>query len=542
MRAITIILCSTLAASPAFGAAGKLLFVAGPVTIERATPVAAKAGDAVEQGDILATGDKARAQLLMNDGARIALRSGTRYRIDEFALPSAVTSPVKATTANASGKAVASLLKGGFRTTSGAIGKADPSAYAVRTPVGTLGIRGTRYAAVWCAGDCRDAAGLAPGAVVTDGLYLGVEEGVVVLQNGAGEFRIPAGQVLLFPAAGGEPVVLDRQPPWLEQDSAGVFELAGGGGTGKASDASLPGVNERRSPAAVPAGEDVSGKPSGTDPGVDQQIIGTLDGQTIDLTPGGPRPQSNVPRDLGWSLGDVPNGARGWSDVEVQAPAGYALDANGNLVGFNGIFPAGEQMPATFDLGTATVTGTGSSAVAVLRWGRWSGGELGVDVAGTPSTVSLAQQSLHWILSGDTTNPPVLPIAGVVTYTLAGGTAPTDIAGNVGTLGSATLAADFTNSTLTAGVNLTIDGNNWVASGVGAIGAQADLPAHQFSGVFEAVQINPIQGSGSGEFSGFFSGPASGPAGSPAGAGLAYSLRDSLGVTQLNGTAALVAP
>jgi FecR protein len=543
MQAIAIILLSLLCLDSALAAAGRLVFVSGPVSIERAPPVVARAGDSVDQGDVVVTGDKARAQLLMNDGARIALRSGSRFRIDEFSLPAAVTAPVQATTANASGKAVASLLKGGFRTTSGAIGKNDPSAYAVRTPVGTLGIRGTRYVAVWCAGDCRDAPGLTAGEVIRDGLYLGVEEGVVVFQFGGREFRLTAGQVMFFPAGGGEPELLDRQPAWLEQDGAGSFQLAGGGRGGKASAASLPGVNERRSPSGLDDDQSTGEQPPAADPSVDQQIQGTFQGETIDLTPGGPRPQSAERRDLGWSVANLPNVPGGFSNGEDLPATGYALDANGNLVRFAGELPTGSvPLAATYDVGTATLVDTGASAAAGVRWGRWSGGDMGVNVNGTPTTVNLGQQSLHWILSGNADVAPVLPITGSVTYVLAGGTNPTDNLGNTGTLGSANLVADFTSNTVGTTLNVTVAGNDWVASGIGVIGAQAGLPAHQFGGIYDTVQINPVQGTGTGTFSGFFSGPATGSGGSPAGAGLSFNLVDDLGLSQVNGTAALIAP
>ena len=547
MQFLAVILLSLVSVTAAFASAGKVLFVSGPVSIERSTAIAAKVGDVVEQGDVIATGAKARAQLLMNDGARIALRSGSRFRIDEFSLPAAVTDPVQATTANATGRAVSTLLKGGFRTTSGAIGKNDPPAYAVRTPVGTLGIRGTRYVAVWCAGDCNDAPGLQPGDLIRDGLYLGVEEGAVVFQYGGREFRLTAGQSMFFPAGGGEPQPLDLPPVWLEQDGAGSFQLAGGRSAGKAGDAQLPGVNERRGPASqgTDKGTDKGQDPATGDPGVDQVILGTFQGETIDLTPGGPgRPQGAQRRDLAWSVASLTNAPTGFENVEDVPATSYTIDGNGNLTSFVGEFPtiSAVTLPATYDLGTASVVNAAGSAVAVLRWGRWSGGDMGVNVSGTPSTTSLIQQSLHWILSGDADKPPTLPITGNVTYALVGGTNPTDNAGNVGTLGSATLAADFTNKTLVSTLNVTIAGNNWLASGPGVIGLQAGLPAHQFEGVYNNVQINPIQGTGTGTFSGFFSGPATGAGGAPAGAGLSFNLNDNQGLGQVNGVAALVAP
>lgn len=543
MQPLAIVILSLACLNCAFASAGKVLFVSGPVSIERSTAVAAKVGDVVEQGDVIATGEKARAQLLMNDGARIALRSGSRFRIDEFSLPAAVTAPVQATTANASGRAVSTLLKGGFRTTSGAIGKNDPTAYAVRTPVGTLGIRGTRYVAVWCSGDCNDVPGLQPGDLIRDGLYLGVEEGAVVFQYGGREFRLTTGQSMFFPAGGGEPQPLDKPPIWMNQDGAGSFQLAGGGQAVKATEARLPGINERRSPTGQSGDKDES--PATPESGAEQVIKGTIDGQTIDLTPGGPgRPQGAERRDLAWSVANLANAPTGFSSVEDIPATGYTIDISGNLTRFVGEFPtiSAATVLATYDLGTASVANTAGSAVAVLRWGRWSGGDMGVNVSGTPSTTALTQQSLHWILSGNADIPPVLPIAGNVTYTLVGGTSPTDNAGNVGTLGSATLAADFTNNTVVSNLDVTVAGNTWIASGPGVIGAQAGLSAHQFEGIYDNIQINPIQGTGTGTFSGFFSGPATGAGGAPAGAGLSFSLNDNQGLGQVNGVAALVAP
>ena len=542
MQVLSLLLVFLVGINTAFASAGKVLFVAGSVTIERPTAAPAKVGDLIEQGDVIATGAKARAQLLMNDGARIALRSGSRFRIDEFSLPAAVTAPIKATTANASGKTVSSLLKGGFRTTSGAIGKTDPAAYAVRTPVGTLGIRGTRYVAVWCTGDCRDAPGVLPGDLIRDGLYLGVEEGVVVFAYGEVEFRLAAGQVMFFPAGGGTPESLDRAPAWLDQDGAGRFQLAGGGGSRKASEAALPGVNERRGPAGQGNNQDDQPRPATDDPGVDRQIQGTFQGETFDLTPAGP--PSAQRRDLAWSVAALSNVPTGYANVEDVAAGSYAVDGNGNLVRFLGDFPTGSVgvLSATYDLGTAAVVNAAGSPVAVLRWGRWSGGDMGVNVNGTPSTSSLTQQSLHWLLSGNADAAPVLPRAGSVVYTLAGGTSPTDNAGAVGTLGTASLTADFTNNQVASTLNLTVAGNTWTASGTGPIGAQAGVPAHQFEGIYDSVQIDPIQGTGTGTFSGFFSGPATGAGGAPAGAGITYNLNDSRGQIQVNGAAAFVAP
>ncbi len=278
-------------AAPAGGAeAGKLLFVAGPVTLERTPPVALAAGDTVQAGDVVVTGEKARAQLLMNDGARIALRSGTRYRIDQFALPSAVGAPTQATATTADGIAVSTLLKGGFRTATGAIGKDGSGTYEVRTPIGTLGIRGTDYTAVWCEGDCADVPGLTAANAARDGMYLATHAGSIVFRYGGREQVVDSGQVVFIAAADAAPEPLERLPAWLTGDGAGPL-TTGLQPDEAAGDTGLPDLGGRRRP---PAGAQSSASTAPPDPedaggkqGVQRPVTGTTaDGQTIDLTSG----------------------------------------------------------------------------------------------------------------------------------------------------------------------------------------------------------------------------------------------------------------
>ncbi len=283
-------------------AAGKVLFVSGPVTVERPAPVDLKKDDPVEVGDIIVTGEKARAQLLMNDGARIALRAGSRYRVDAFELPPAVGTPTQATASAAKGISVATLLKGGFRTSTGAIGRDGAGTYEVRAPIGTLGIRGTDYTAVWCEGNCRDVPGLQPADVVRDGMYLAVNAGSIVFRYGGREAIIETGQVLFIAAADTAPAPMDRVPDWLLRDGAGELltgmqEAQGGGGA-----VALPDFADRRGPPAdhqPPTGSPAA-DPTDEGTGVARPITGTGRGQqNIDLTKGQlpPRGSNDPPPD-----------------------------------------------------------------------------------------------------------------------------------------------------------------------------------------------------------------------------------------------------
>jgi len=266
--------------------AGKALFVAGTVTLERKPAVSLKQGDAVQAGDTIATGDKSRAQILMNDGARIALRANSRYRVDDFSLPATVGAGTQATATRAEGVTVATLLKGGFRSSTGAIGKDGAGTYEVRTPIGTLGIRGTDYTAVWCQGDCADVPAAAP---AKSGMYLATHSGAIVFRYGEREAVVEAGQAIFIAATDALPEPLDQLPEWITTDGAGPLDTGARDDAGKGQ-AGLPDFSATHAPPTgqAPAG---SSAPDPSDPagkpGVERPVTGTVGGQVpVDLTRG----------------------------------------------------------------------------------------------------------------------------------------------------------------------------------------------------------------------------------------------------------------
>ena len=106
--------------------------------------------------------------------------------------------------------------------------------------------------------------------------------------------------------------------------------------------------------------------------------------------------------------------------------------------------------------------------------GRWSGGQVEVKDLATASPVApftdlLGTTSAHWIiglapgsLAGTPAINAVQQIVGIANYSLAAATHPTDAFGNVGTLNSATLAANFSAQTVNAGLNLSFSSNDAV--------------------------------------------------------------------------------
>lgn len=126
-----------------------------------------------------------------------------------------------------------------------------------------------------------------------------------------------------------------------------------------------------------------------------------------------------------------------------------------------------------FAIGTATQTGLGTDPLTGISWGRWVGGMVDVTdrATGIVSPSALGTGSLHWIATPSMTAPVALPTTGTYSYVLAGGTVPTDNVGNVGTLNSASLVANFTAQTVNVGVSVGINNaagaTTLVASGTG---------------------------------------------------------------------------
>ena len=194
--------------------AGKVVLATGQLT--------ARAGDGTERrlkrmdpvfaGDTVVVGENAFAQIRFSDGGLVALRSGTEFRVDEYRYDGKE---------DGSEKAVFSLLKGGLRTISGKIGKQHKDNYEMKTPVATIGIRGTHYGVRLCLGDC--------GEGVADGWYIGVLKGAIAFTINGKEYLCKAGEYYFIPLGGGEPRNLPRP-------SGIVFDGAGEGGETGGSD------------------------------------------------------------------------------------------------------------------------------------------------------------------------------------------------------------------------------------------------------------------------------------------------------------------
>jgi hypothetical protein len=105
-----------------------------------------KRKDIIYEHETLTSGAGSEGQVVFSDSGLLALRENTEFRIDEY--------KYSKTGDPSQNKYVANLVKGGFRTITGAISKDRPENYKVNTPVATIGVRGTQYSA-FCGKGCQ---------------------------------------------------------------------------------------------------------------------------------------------------------------------------------------------------------------------------------------------------------------------------------------------------------------------------------------------------------------------------------------------------
>ncbi|MFZ5775843.1 MAG: FecR family protein [Thermodesulfobacteriota bacterium] len=207
---LALCLSLTLAGIPATAQAadpaGKVDAVAGEVTVAGADgSIRTLAKDApVFAGDIISTGPNSRVRLVFSDQGVIFLRPSSRFVIDSY----------KHTGDKQQDESKFSLVKGGFRSVTGAIGQANKENVKIETPVATIGIRGTDHEGRFCAGDCLDLTNIGVSAPA-DGLYTATNVG----QTMVGTQQFNAGQYG-FTSPAGVTVRLPEPPPILTADPA----------------------------------------------------------------------------------------------------------------------------------------------------------------------------------------------------------------------------------------------------------------------------------------------------------------------------------
>jgi hypothetical protein len=138
-------------------------------------------GAHVASGDTVDTGN-GRAQMRFSDGSLVSLQPQTQFRIDQYAYADKPNDD----------RGFFSLIKGGLRTITGLLGKANRSNYRLSTSVATIGIRGTEFSVTY--GNSIN---------VTTG------DGAVDVCNGAGCLTVEDGQSAYVADLNTMPVIID---------------------------------------------------------------------------------------------------------------------------------------------------------------------------------------------------------------------------------------------------------------------------------------------------------------------------------------------
>lgn len=165
-----------LAADPP-ALAGRVKLTTGTASVLRPLQALtqAEAGIAVYEGDLLVTGANSEMHLVMEDAAYLAMRPDTRLRITRYQVR-----------AQAEDRTWLEMVKGGLRTVSGWVAKANPHAFRLSSPVATIGIRGTDFEVQHH--ETQDAP-----AADQAGTHHLVREGITLFATEAGQLTMTAG-------------------------------------------------------------------------------------------------------------------------------------------------------------------------------------------------------------------------------------------------------------------------------------------------------------------------------------------------------------
>lgn len=499
--AVLLMFC-LLTAVPAVALAdgvGKAIFVIGKATLtpKTGTPTLLRKGQILYPGDRIQTSEIGQVQIRMVDGAFMAIRPNSAFIIKDYKLSS---NPKD-------NKSEFELIKGGFRAITGSIGKTNKSAYKVKTPVATLGIRGTDYVAVYCKNDCEQRRFRKGAGKVKNGLYVGVLSGGVYLRSHKGKVEVDKHEYGFVASSRSLPRLLEKAPEFLMFHTTPLMD------EDKARDES--------------DGRDKSNEHRYTDWGADDNEPGShehmqeVSDTHHDHEDSGPvfDPAEDLANNVKTEYRAFSYGLDGQVSNTGQVTA---MTNDLELNAFSDTSSSSSEV-LLMEQGSSVALDLGYDAVTGISWGRWADGAVSVTDfgSGQVSDVDLGNGSLHWISGPAEAAAVSLPTQGTASYVLIGNTNPTDNLGNTGVLGSASLNADFTNQTVDANLQLGINNQLWSAEG-------SNMAIGQNAGFAGSMDVTVVSGgvnstSGSGQMAGTFVGPAN-TNGVPLGAGAVYSL------------------
>ncbi|HEY6508074.1 MAG TPA: FecR family protein [Vicinamibacterales bacterium] len=475
---------------------GRVLLAAGDTVAVRGNQtIKLTFGTAIQDKDVLRTGAASNLQVRFTDESIVSMRESSELRIDDFQFSGKE---------DGNERAFFRLLKGGLRTVTGLIGRANHKNYQMGTTTATIGIRGTDYAATLCQGDCRNN----DGSLAKDGLYgrthgqshgtnaIDVSNAVDSKRFGINEnFYVADAKSLVEPLLVAPDFVSNRLESRKQGGSKGD---TGGSGTEQATTGGAAAESRpSTTPEPLPQLQFVATQDLGPQ-GVPTVVLPPANGFVV-----------VYPRDPLSPFGDL---------IFDDSVLTGTYNGQNHLVSYGtpGSFPSGS-------LNGGTITDTGSLVLSngqVITWGRWTGDTLitpfdGIPLSGAPVLFGTA--------TGVGNDSALGSLGGVATYTYAGGPRPVDAGGNVGSISSTSATINFT--TQTALIQLAMNFPTVLVSGANTGPASFNLSGSALGNTsplgtnFLGDFFGPISGSctGSGCYSsssfGFFSAGTAGEVG-----------------------------
>ena len=490
MKAATIVLFVALQALAAAFAqsVGRVDFAAGVARIERGTQtILALRGTELFEGDVVSTGPDTQLQIRMADDAFLALRPNSRLTLEKYKFNQ-----------GADDGAMLSLAHGILRAFTGAIAGRDREKFLMKTPLATVGIRGS-------------------GNILA---HLGEDGTVNHTITGAHSVsaRDPTGQVVTLVTRAGQTVqVRPGAAPRYVPTPSFIFAAASStppapvaASSGSSDSTSVPAASERSATTSASASEPSTSTSSSTSTSTSEPATvrasssGSPGGSTTLTTGGSTSPSSNVstataPANVrvtspgggggdgsaGASLAIVSqttlSGGRHAALFATDADPGWSVigrNGNGFLTSATNLFY--RSMPGAYhddnDLSSASVQVTGGTEAEYfanleqnIKMGRLQGGSIAVEGqdCSCGSTLSRTDASapggLVFVVYDEAPRGVILSYTGTTTFRLDGGTHPIDARGNVGTLNTATMNVNFTDRLLDFAFNLTVNNLTYAA-------------------------------------------------------------------------------
>lgn len=447
------------------GVAGYTQFVNGNVQIigEAGQPRALQKGGAVNEGDTVISAKGASAQIKMQDGGFVAMRPDTRLKFDSFKFNGKE---------DGSERAVFSLLKGGFRSVTGLIGRLNKPNYRITTAAATIGIRGTDHETFVVTPD-SSLANAAP-----TGTYNKVNVGETFMTT-------DKGTIFVLPNHMGFAGASDQMPE-LKPLNTDIFTVADK--PAKDAKGDKDGRKEVRETAKADRAAEEGGSPEAgiaipAMEGVDTDIlqpITTKDGTHLtggDTASGGSTPTGGP--FAAYTLSDTlievasPNF---FSRNSMAAPTDITYTGSGLSSFIDRQIVDGGSSSYTVIGGTSPLAGTATSFNTTgIQFGRWSSVTALESSYTTPLGSTNWQAPSTWMygpqgyLDTGIMAPPGVAAAGQMygtfNYVLDGQVPVHDMqSGRSGSLTSASLTANFTNNSFSANLALSVGGQAWSAS------------------------------------------------------------------------------